>query len=546
MKRTAGVLLALLGLSSVQPSADAAAQAGNRLDRPWWSGNTVCYQVFVRSFQDSDGDGIGDLNGLVQRLDYVNDGDPRTKDDLGANCIWLMPIAESPSYHGYDVVDQYRVERDYGTADDFRRLMAEAHRRGIRVIVDLVLNHLSSDHPYFKQALVDPDSRYRSWFLLSPTAPDVRGPWDQVVWHRSPYRDEHYFGVFVGGMPDLDYASPAVRQEARDVARFWLQEMGVDGFRLDAVAHLVEDGAKMKHVAGSHDVLREWAAYVRGIAPGAFTVGEVWDATAPMLAYYPDQLDTYFAFEPADAMLEAVRTGRVGKLHDAVRAIDSAVPGHRWSPFLRNHDMPRTLTELGGDVAKARAAATLQLTLPGSPFVYYGEELGMTGGKPDPRIRTPMHWRRAPKVGFTTGTAWEPLQADSLTANVEAQTGDPSSLLSHYRALIQARTTHPALGAGDYVPLSTGTDGVAAYLRATADGRAALVLVNLGAAPLSGVRLSSSGRVLPAGRYTATSLIGGAPGAPLRVGGDGALRGYVPVPTLGPTASVVLDLSPAR
>ena len=542
MKRTAAVLFSLL---AALPAPDASGQAASASAGPWWSGNTVCYQVFVRSFQDSDGDGIGDLNGLTQRLDYINDGNPQTRTDLGASCVWLMPIAESPSYHGYDVTDQYRVERDYGTADDFKRLMAEAHRRGIRVIVDLVLNHLSSDHPYFKQALVDPSSPYRSWFLFSPTAPNVRGPWDQQVWHRSPYRDEHYFGVFVSGMPDLDYSSPAVREEARRVARFWVEEMGVDGFRLDAVAHLVEDGARMKHVAGSHDVLREWAAYVRQTAPNAFTVGEVWDATAPMLAYYPDQLDTYFAFEPADAMLEAAKSGKVGKLHEAVRALDGAIPGHRWSPFLRNHDMPRTLTELGGDVGRARVASALQLTMPGIPFVYYGEEIGMTGGKPDPRIRTPMHWSRAPRVGFTTGQAWEPLQPDSLTANVEAQTNDPSSLLSHYRALIQARAAHPALGPGDYVPLETGSDAVAAYLRRAGD-RAALVVVNLGTAPRPNVRLSSSGRVLPAGRYAATSLIGGPAAATLRVGGDGAIRGYVPVPTLAPMQHYVLDLSRGR
>lgn len=536
MKRFSAVATALLA---------TLAATGARAQAPWWSGDTVCYQVFVRSFQDSDGDGIGDLNGLTRRLDYINDGNPATKTDLGASCVWLMPIAESPSYHGYDVVDQYRVERDYGTADDFRRLMAEAHRRGVRVIVDLVLNHLSSDHPYFKQALVDPASPYRKWFLFSPTAPEVRGPWDQQVWHRSPYRDEHYFGVFVSGMPDLDYSNPAVREEARRVARYWVEEMGVDGFRLDAVAHLVEDGAQMKHVAGSHEVLREWAAYVHRSFPGAFTVGEVWDATAPMLAYYPDQLHTYFAFEPADAMLEAVKSGRVGRLHEAVRALDGAVPAHRWSPFLRNHDMPRTLTELGGDVAKARAAATMQLTLPGVPFVYYGEEIGMTGGKPDPRIRTPMHWTRAPKAGFTTGDAWEPLQPDSLTANVEAQTGDPNSLLSHYRALIQARAAHPALGGGDYVPLETGSDAVAAYLR-TAGDRAALVVVNVSGAPVEGVRLSSAGRVLPAGRYTAAPLVGGRAGARLSVGADGAVRGWVALPRLGALESQVLDLAPAR
>jgi alpha-amylase len=171
--------LAAAALLAAAPPLPGAAQAPAAGEGPWWSRNTVCYHVFVRSFQDSDGDGIGDLRGLIDRLDHVNDGDPATRSDLGANCIWLMPVSESPSYHGYDVVDYYRVERDYGTADDFRLLMAEAHRRGIRVIVDLVLNHSSSEHPYFKQALVDPASPYRAWYRFSPRRRRCAAPGDR-------------------------------------------------------------------------------------------------------------------------------------------------------------------------------------------------------------------------------------------------------------------------------------------------------------------------------------------------------------------------------
>jgi alpha-amylase len=536
------VSLAVAALCGVP--AGLAAQATATEGR-WWSGNTVCYHVFVRSFQDSDGDGIGDLRGLIDRLDHINDGDPATRTDLGATCIWLMPVAESPSYHGYDVVDFYRVERDYGTAEDFRRLMEESHRRGIRVIVDLVLNHVSSQHPLFKQALVDPASPYREWFRFSPTAPDVRGPWDQEVWHRSPYRDEHYFGVFWGGMPDLDWSSPAVREEARRIARFWIEEMGVDGFRLDAVAHFVEEGEVMKHAPGTFPLLRELGAYLRSIAPGSLTIGEVWDATTAMLPYYPDQLDAYFAFEAADGVLDAVRQGSARRLVDPVLALERGVPGQRWAPFLRNHDQTRTMTELGGDAAMARLAATLQLTLPGIPFVYYGEEVGMTGDKPDERLRTPMHWSRGPAAGFTTGLPWEPLQPDSLTANVEAQHSDPESLLNLYRALIHARGSHRGLGSGAFIPLATGSDRVLAYLRR--DGASvALVLANLGDGPATGVSLASDAAVLPPGRYAARSLIGGRGAAPLRVSADGRLRGWVAFPRLGPRESHVLEIVPAR
>src|SRR5881628_1046142 len=308
-----------------------------------WRRGAVCYEVFVRSFYDSDGDGIGDLNGLIQKLDYINDGTPSAQRALGARCIWLMPVAESPSYHGYDVTNYYRVEPDYGTNEDFKHLVAEAHRRGIRVLVDLVLNHMSSEHPFFQEALKDPNSPHRNWFRWSPTA--------GRNWHRSPVRDEYYYGFFWSGMPDLNYETPAVREEAKHVARFWLEEMGVDGFRLDAIPYLVEEGDRIRDTPGTHAVLREFAAYVRQIAPDAFTIGEEWDSTGGMLAYYPDQLDAYFAFEVSDAILDAVRTSSANRLFPAVLRLQREIPADRWSPFLRNHDQTRTLTVLGGDVA---------------------------------------------------------------------------------------------------------------------------------------------------------------------------------------------------
>ena len=195
-----------VALALVAAARPLAAQAP-----PAWTRGATCYEVFVRSFQDSDGDGIGDLKGLISRLDYINDGKAATRRDLGAQCIWLMPVDESPSYHGYDVTDYYKVERDYGTNEDFRRLVSEAHRRGIKVLVDLVLNHASSEHPYFKEALRDPASPYRAWFRFSATKPEGKGPWGQEVWHKSPVRDEWYYGVFWSGMPDLKYDTPAVR-----------------------------------------------------------------------------------------------------------------------------------------------------------------------------------------------------------------------------------------------------------------------------------------------------------------------------------------------
>ncbi|HUF65912.1 MAG TPA: alpha-amylase family glycosyl hydrolase [Gemmatimonadaceae bacterium] len=525
---------------AVATAAPTFAQA--LADDPDWKRGAVCYEIFVRSFYDSDGDGIGDLNGLIQKLDYVNDGDPQTTGDLEARCIWLMPIAATRSYHGYDVTNYYRVNPEYGTNEDFKRLVAEAHRRGIRVLVDMVLNHMSSEHPYFKDASLNPASPYRDWFRWLPVHPGVRNPWGGDNWHRSAIRDEYYYGFFWRGMPDLNYATPAVRQEAARVARFWLEEMGVDGFRLDAIAFLVEEGDSVHHTAGTHAVLREYGDYVRRTAPAAFTIGEVWDSTAAMLPYYPDQLDAYFAFEVSDSIIAAVRNGSGRGLLEPVLRLERSIAAGRWAPFLRNHDQTRTRTALGGDPGKAAVAATLLLTLPGLPFVYYGEEIGMTGDKPDERLRTPMHWRRAAAAGFTTGTPWEPLQPDSMTANVEAQDRDEKSLLSHYRRLIRLRARNPALAAGEVVPLTTSHDAVAAYLR-RAGNRAVLVVANLSDQALPGITLSSGQRALPPANYIAAEVLGGSGAAPLAVPSNGSITGYAPVSTLGPLESLVLELT---
>ncbi|HZI22646.1 MAG TPA: alpha-amylase family glycosyl hydrolase [Gemmatimonadales bacterium] len=508
----------------------AAAQTA-----PAWTRGAVCYEVFVRSFYDSNGDGIGDLNGLTQRLGYI--------DSLGASCIWLMPIMMSPSYHGYDVSDYDMVEPAYGTNEDFKRLVAEAHRRGIVVLIDMVLNHTSSEHPWFKAALADSTSPYRAWYRFSAT-PRGKGPWGAVAWHKSPVRDEYYYGVFWSGMPDLNYETPAVLQEAEKIADFWLKDTGVDGFRLDAVPYLVEEGSCLMGCPGTHTVLREYADHLKSVKPDVYTVGEAWGSIAAMLPYYPDQLTSYFAFELADSLLSVVRTGSAAGLLPGYLRLQDTLPPYRWSPFLTNHDQTRTMTVLSGDVARAKLAATLLLTLPGLPFVYYGEEIGMTGDKPDPRIRTPMQW--APQTrgggGFTTGTPWESLQADSLTANVAVEERDPSSLLHLYRRLIHLREENTALATGRLVPLSADRPAVAAYLR-RANEHAVLVVTNVGGAAVSTVAIESAPEALPPGTYVTRNLLGGPNGAALHVCGDGSIRGYVPIRSIGPRESLVLDLN---
>ena len=485
----------------------------------------VCYEVFVRSFYDSNGDGIGDFPGLTRKLDYIA--------GLGVDCIWLMPVAESPSYHGYDVTNYNKIEPDYGTNGDFKAFVSAAHRRRIKVIVDLVINHASSEHPWFLEALRDTASAHRNWFLWSKTPGNN--------WHKSPVRDEYYYGFFWRGMPDLNYNTPAVLEEMKKVARFWLTDMGVDGFRLDAVRHLMEEGGEVSNTPGTHAVLRDFGTYVRRIAPKSYTIGEVWDSIGAILTYYPDQLDAYFVFPVSDALMDAVRSGKAGQLIPNVMRFQSAQPASRWSPFQRNHDQTRTLTALRNDSAAAHLSATILLTLPGIPFVYYGEEIGMTGDKPDERLRTPMHWELAPAAGFTKGKAWQALQPDSFTANVAVQDRDTTSLLNLYRRLIHLRETNGALRHGTLVPLETGNEAVLAYVRKDPSSMA-LVLANLGSTVVEGIALSSSGRVAEARRYTLRNLLGGPSAQPLVIDEEGRIRGYLPLPMLAPRKAYVFEM----
>jgi alpha-amylase len=533
----AAVVCAHASPLSAQPATRSAAEP-----LPEWRQRGVCYEVFVRSFFDSDGDGVGDLRGLIRKLDYINDGDPSTQSDLGATCIWLMPVAQSPSYHGYDVTNYYEINRDYGTNEDFKQLMTEARRRGIHVIVDLVLNHMAAEHPLFRHALIERDSPYRDWFTWAP-APRPSPGWEAPVWHRAWSRDEYYYGLFWSGMPDINLANAEATAKLKDVARFWLEEMGVDGFRIDAVGHFFEGPAgEWKHDPAVHPWLRDYQAHVRRVKPDAFTIGEVWDGIDPIRPYYPDQLDNYFIFEVADGIVNAVRSGAAAPLVAAVVKAQRELPRGRWSPFIRNHDQTRTMTEFRGDAGRAKLAATLLLTLPGFPFLYYGEELGMTGDKPDPRLRTPMHWSLERAAGFTTALPWEPLQPDSFTANVAVQDGDPASLLNHHRRLIRLRAATPALGAtGEFIPLATGDEGVLAYLRREGDS-VALVLANLTDRRIARLALSSEAGALPAGRYAVRPVLGEAGGGSVQVTADGRIRRWIPVPALEPLQAHVLTL----
>ncbi len=508
----------------------------------WWDG-ALFYEIFVRSFYDSDGDGQGDLPGLIERLDYLNDGDPATSDDLGVTGLWLMPVFDSASYHGYDVIDYRTVNPDYGTNDDFRRLVDEAHRRGIRVVVDLVLNHTSDQHPWFLDSASGPDAAHRDWYIWSETDPGYLGPLGQPVWH--PKNGAYYYALFWDGMPDLNLENARVTDELYDVARFWLQEMGADGFRLDAARYLIEEGDLQENTAATHDWLGRFHAFTRSIDPQMLTVGEVWDVSDLVSTYVGDELDLAFEFSLSKAILISVNEDRVTPLASAMKEIQRLYPKGGYATFLTNHDQNRVMDQLGRDPVRARLAATLLLTLPGTPFVYYGEEIGMTGSKPDERIRTPMQWTSSPQAGFGSGTPWEPVNEGYETTNVEEQTTDPGSLLSHYRSLIALRRTHPALGFGDYLPVDSADSRVYAFLRQV-PGEQLLVIVNLGPNPAADYGLSLRNGPLAPGTYTATDLLAAARAVSLTVDAGGSFGGYQPRAELPGQSALILHLVPGE
>jgi glycosidase len=497
---------------------------------PWWN-NTVFYEIFVRSFYDTTGDGIGDLNGVIEKLDYLV--------ELGVSGIWLMPIAVSPSYHGYDVVDYYTVNPEYGTNDDFKRLMEEAHARGIRVIVDLVLNHTSREHPWFKDALVNVNSPYRDWYIWVDEAPNYRGPWGQEVWHRTP--TGYYYGVFWGGMPDLNYENPAVTEEMYAATRFWLEEMGVDGFRLDAIQHLIEDGPRQENSEATIAWFADYYAFHKAINPEAITVGEVWSPTAQVMRYVGTGVDIAFEFDLAEAIISSAVNGRRNDVAAAHQLILNSYPPGQVATFLANHDQNRLMSQVGNDPDKVKMAATMLLTSPGVPFIYYGEEIGMRGIKPDENLRLPMQWADEPGGGFTDGRPWRAFHQTYREHHVAGQTADPDSLLNHYRALVALRNEHVSLRIGDLINVETSDRALYAYLRQHAD-ETILVLVNLGG-PTSNYRLDYGAGSLP-DNMTAELLLGdGAITAP-EGNGRGGFNNYQPLPELPARSSWVIRLTP--
>jgi alpha-glucosidase len=482
----------------------------------WWQ-TAVLYEVYVRSFQDSNGDGIGDLNGITDRLDYLA--------DLGIDAIWLTPFYPSPQVDfGYDVSDHEAVDPIFGTLADFDRLVAAAHRRGIRIILDLVLNHTSDRHPFFMASRAAREGRYRDWYVwrdgVSPTEPPNN--WESAfggpAWTRDDATGQWYYHCFYAAQPDLNWRNPQVEERCFATAAFWL-DRGVDGFRLDAVNTLFEDeslrdnpllpeprltltGVVTQRSTGTrglpevHGVLRRLRAFVDRHNRDAVLISEAYvDRVAEMVSFYGDGDEVHLPF---NFFLAQVPSLDAAAFRRTVEEVEAASAGRWPSLVLSNHDVDRACDRYGCPPFISEAAkviAAMLLTLRGTPFIYYGEEIAMrtvppanpaevrdpVGRRMWPRykgrdgVRRPMQWDTSESAGFTRGVPWLPLARDARQHNVARQDTAPGSVLRFYRALLQARRTHVALREGDYRPIDAGPQ-VFAYERHTAAERMVVVL----------------------------------------------------------------------
>jgi len=482
----------------------------------WWQSGVI-YQVYPRSFYDNDGDGVGDLNGIAAKLPYL--------EALGVDAIWISPIFPSPmADFGYDVSNYTGVDPIFGTLDDFRALLAGAHGRGIRVILDYVPNHSSSEHPWFIESRSSRVNDKRDWYIWRDPAPDGGPPnnWRSVfggsAWTLDPATGQYYYHAFLNEQPDLNWRKPAVREAMFDALRFWL-DLGVDGFRIDVIWHLMKD-QELRNNPPNQEPRRAKSPYYELLPIYSCDQPEIHELIAAMRAladgydgdrvligeiYLPiDKLITYYGPEGEGIHLpynfQLIRLPWEARtIAAAVDAYEALLPDFAWPNWvLGNHDKPRIASRAGA--AQARVAAMLLITLRGTPTIYYGDELGMRDvpippeleqdpfGKNVPGrglgrdpVRTPMQWSNAAHAGFTTATPWLPVADDYRTFNVESEESDPASMLTLLRRLLALRREQPALHAGAYSSVAASGD-VVAYVRKD-ESSLFLIVLNLGPAP---------------------------------------------------------------
>ena len=467
----------------------------------WWQ-RGVIYQVYPRSFSDTDGDGVGDLQGIAQRLDYIQ--------WLGVDAIWLSPIFPSPmADFGYDIADYTDVDPTFGSLADLDALITDVHARDMRLLLDFVPNHTSDQHPWFVDARSSRDARHRRWYIWRDPAPDGGPPndWQSAfggsAWQFDDSTGQYYFHAFLREQPDLDWTNPEVRAAMSDVLRFWL-ERGVDGFRVDVIWLLgkgpeLQDGRRF-HLAdgigGDQPHVHEIIAEMRNVLDDygdRVIIGEIYLPPERLVRYYG--LGGRGVHLPFNFQL-LLLPWQATDIHAAITRYEQLLPGAAWPNWvLGNHDTPRIASRVG--TAQARVAAMMLLTLRGTPTLYYGDEIGMPdvevapaqqldpqglrGGRSRDPCRAPMRWDGGPAAGFSGSRPWLPVGAGVGEVNVGVQRDDPASMLGLHRRLLELRRREPALHGGEWRDLGV-SDSALAYLRVDAERRF-LVTLNLASRP---------------------------------------------------------------
>ncbi len=452
------------------------------------------YEVFLYSYCDSDGDGIGDINGLISKLDYINDGDPNTDTDLGFTGIWLMPVMQSTTYHKYDVVDYYSVDKEYGTLEDFKNLMAECDKRGIKVIIDLVINHTSSQNTWFQSAIksleITPCGKdictertlcrehnpYCNYYNFTEELP-LSGKYYPVS-----VQNWYYEGDFWSEMPDLNLSDGNLRKELEKVMSFWL-DLGVGGFRLDAAKHFFPNNTEK-----NNEVLHWVSEYVKSYDEQNYLVAEVWAGLSEYVQYYQSGIDSIFnfAFATEDGMItktlnykgEEYSGQAFGKaMKNVQEKILANNPQGIDAPFLTNHDTSRGAGYFRQDADKIKMAAAMNLFMSGNVFVYYGEEIGMSGSGKDENKRAPMYWSTTNPLEMTVGPS-NMEEINHKFGTVEDQIKDPLSIYQYYKNAIRIRNENPEIARGIITIMPDVTESEICAITKTYEDSSIVMLYN--------------------------------------------------------------------
>ncbi len=458
------------------------------------------YEVFVGSFYDSNNDTMGDINGLIEKLDYINDGDDTTDTDLGMNGIWLMPVNPSPSYHKYDVMDYYDIDKAYGTMDDFRNLVAECDKRGIKLIIDLVMNHTSTKHEWFVTASEyleslepgqEPDPaecKYVDYYIF--TKEKKSGAYYQVG-----NSEWYYNGGFSPDMPDINWDNPEVKTEFENIAKFWLEDVGVGGFRLDAIKEYYSS-----NTPANVEVLTWFEDYVKSVKPDAYVVGEAW--SGDYYEYLKSGITSVFDFNYADIQgtLSMIVHDRDESYNGQYLAdgliysqntVKEKNPEGIMAPFFGNHDINRAAHYLAFEEEKIKMDFGLLSMMNGSPFYYYGDEIGLGGAGDDENKRSPMIWSSTDDTGKTRGPV--NMQSEYVInrfASVEEQQKDENSIWTYVRDAVKLRNIFPQIARGDVEDITSVTDDDIFAVKKTYEGSSILILANTSSEDTKEVELS--------------------------------------------------------